>query len=209
MGYTTDFVGHIDVQPALNRSEIEYLTAFSQSRRFDRPGGPYVVPGNPRAERRPTDGSTDAYNRPAPGQPQLWCRWVPCWDGCCLSLDGGEKIYEPTAWLRYLVDHFLKAGAEASRSGDPQFGQFTFDHEVSGMGVGCRRDNKELFVLEATDGRVVTKLLRPGDREYLGRPPLPYEAEIDRVAAERPSRRRPRTSAGGRVVNLADRRADP
>jgi hypothetical protein len=208
MGYTTDFVGHIDVHPALNREEIEYLTAFSQSRRYERPGGPYAVPGNPRAEEPPVEVD-DSYNRPAPGQPQLWCQWVPCWEGCCLSVDGREKFYRPVAWLRYLVDHFLKPGAEASFSGDPQFEHFTFDHAVAGMVVGCRRDNKELFAIEASGDRVNTKILRPGDPDYFGMPPLPYEAELDRVSAERPRRRRPRRQrAGLSVVNLADRRAE-
>jgi hypothetical protein len=52
MEYTTDFVGHIDIDPALNQDEIEYLTAFAASRRFDRPEGPYAVPGNPYADER-------------------------------------------------------------------------------------------------------------------------------------------------------------
>lgn len=39
MGYTTDFLGHIDVHPPLNEAEQTYLTAFSRSRRFDREGG--------------------------------------------------------------------------------------------------------------------------------------------------------------------------
>ena len=86
MGYSTDFIGHIDIEPALNQDEIEYLTAFAHSRRFDRAGGPYAVPGNPAAEER-GDIDIDRYNRRAPGQPQLWCQWVPCWDGDCLSYD--------------------------------------------------------------------------------------------------------------------------
>jgi hypothetical protein len=34
MGHTTDFLGHIDVEPVLNEDEIAYLTAVSASRRF-------------------------------------------------------------------------------------------------------------------------------------------------------------------------------
>jgi hypothetical protein len=50
MGYSTDFLGHLDIEPPLNDEEIDYLTAFFDSRRCRREGGPYAVPGNPRAE---------------------------------------------------------------------------------------------------------------------------------------------------------------
>lgn len=203
MGYTTDFVGHIDIEPALNQDEIEYLTAFSLSRRFDRPDGPYAVPGNPRAEDTPAD--VDRYNRPAPGQPQLWCQWVPCWDGCCLSFDGHEKFYAPIEWMRYLIDHFLRPDAHASDSALAEFAHFTFDHHCDGIVVGCRRDNKELFAIDVRDNQVATTILRPGEPEYWGRPQLPYESEIDRWRA---TRRRRRGSAGqtANIVDLSDRR---
>jgi hypothetical protein len=207
MGYTTDFVGHIDIDPALNQDEIEYLTAFAASRRFDRPEGPYAVPGNPYVDdRAEADAAGDRYNRPAPGQPQLWCQWVPCWSGCCLSTDGNEKFYEPVAWLRYLVNHFLKPGAQASRSGAPQFEHFTFDHALSGMVVGCRRDSKELFAITASGSRVSTKVLRRGEPEHWGMLPLPYEEKLD-WWSERSRRRRSRTPADEDVVDLAERRS--
>lgn len=140
MGFTTDFIGHIDIAPSLNDEEIAYLTAFSQSRRCRRPGGPYDVPGNPMAET--SEGFGDSYNRAADGQPGLWCSWVPCWEGCCLAFNGNEKFYSAVAWLRYLVTHFLKAGAQASRSGNERFAGFTFDHHLEGMIVGCRRETR-------------------------------------------------------------------
>ena len=122
MGYTTDFVGHIDIAPALNDDEIAYLTAFSRSRRFDRGEGPYAVPGNPGADDwRGVDG--DRYNAPLAGQPGLWCHWVPCWDGCCLALDGLEKCYAPMRWLSYLIDHLLKPDAIAAAWRAPAAGR--------------------------------------------------------------------------------------
>ncbi|MDX6299236.1 MAG: hypothetical protein QOF53_450, partial [Nocardioidaceae bacterium] len=87
MGYTTDFIGHIDITPSLNDDEIAFLSAFSGSRRFARDRGPYDVPRNPRAEEY-GDFDRVAYNKTAPGQPGLWCDWVPCWDGCCLAYNG-------------------------------------------------------------------------------------------------------------------------
>jgi hypothetical protein len=46
MGFSTDFVGHIEIEPPLNDVEMSYLSAFAASRRYDR-GDPYDVPGNP------------------------------------------------------------------------------------------------------------------------------------------------------------------
>lgn len=179
MGYTTDFIGHVDVTPSLNEAELAYLNAFRLSRRFDRPGGPYQVPSNPYADDR--EGvDVDTYNRIAPGQPQLWCQWEACWQGCCLAFDGHEKFYQPVPWMEYLIEHFLMPGAAASSSGLPTFEQFTFDHRLDGLVVGCRRDNKELFGIRVTDNLVTTEVLWAADSRYVDYPPLPYEVEIDR-----------------------------
>lgn len=192
MGYTTDFLGHIDIKPGLNEAERAYLSAFSLTRRYDRGKGPYYVPPNPYAD----ESGRDPLGRrsiPPWGQPGLWCRWVPCWDGCCLALDGEEKIYDPTQWLDYLINHFLVPGAEASRSGEAAFDEFTFDHRLDGLVVGCRRDNKQLFAIRVEDSVITQEILRPADRRYLDYPPLPYEEVIDRdraQAAERKGRGR-------------------
>ena len=47
MGYNTDLIGHFNVEPHLNSAEVEWLTAYAETRRWDRPAGPYVVLGNP------------------------------------------------------------------------------------------------------------------------------------------------------------------
>jgi hypothetical protein len=155
MGYTTDFIGHIDIAPPLNDAEI-------------------------------------AYNIPPGEQPGLWCDWVPCWDRCCLSYNGVEKFYAPVEWIRYLIEHFLRRGAVASRADHPRFAEFTFDHVLEGMVVGCRRDNKELFAITVTDNVVHTQVLRRADPRYLDFPPLPYEEAIDRELTPRQRRRRER-----------------
>jgi len=202
MGYSTDYVGHIEIDPPLNDAEIEYLTAFCDSRRFVR-SSPYDVPGNPWAET--SDGvPPELYNQPPPGQPDLWCDWSVCWDGCCLAWNGTEKSYAMIAWLRYLIAHFLRPGGRAAR--DPRFGRFSFDHRLDGMVVGCRRDTKELFVVKVTNNRVTERILRAGESRFTGYPALPYEAEIDRQQADlRRRRRRPGQTDGG-VVQLDDRR---
>lgn len=66
-GYTTDFIEHIDINPALNEAETAYLDAFRQSRRFARRGGPYAVPGNPYLDER-DEYDVETTNRVAPGQ---------------------------------------------------------------------------------------------------------------------------------------------
>ena len=115
MGFSSDFVGHIDIEPPLNDSEIAYLLAFAASRRYDR-GDPYEVPGNPRAELG--DGPVDeSYNRPPEGQPDLWCDWQVCWDGCCITWSGKEKSYAMEPWLRYVIDHWHPRGMQARQQG--------------------------------------------------------------------------------------------
>jgi len=178
MGYTTDFLGHIDIEPVLNEHEIAYLTTFEHTRHFDRPGAPYDVQGNPFADDR--EGvDIDTYNRLGDGKPQLYCQWRVCPDGCCLSFNGHEKFYEPVPWLRYLIDHFLVPGAHAASTGLACFEHFTFDHRLDGMMVGCRRDTRRMFAICVDDSVVREKTLVPGLDRYAGRPRLPYEEAID------------------------------
>jgi len=47
------------------------------------------------------------HNKPPKGQPGLWCHWVPTEDGMGIEWDGGEKFYDYTEWIRYLIHHFL------------------------------------------------------------------------------------------------------
>jgi len=154
MGIHTDYLGHVLIRPELSPAETAYLTAFNQSRRWDRPGGPYEVPANPGAEERPARADQDAYNRPPPGQPQLWCPWVPCLEGHCLGWDRAEKPYAGTDWLRYLIDTFLRPGAAARTDRSGRFDGFTFDHHLDGALVGSVSESGALFLLRIDDGDV-------------------------------------------------------
>lgn len=189
MGYTTDIIGHAEVDPPLNVAEADYLAAFAESRRWQRPGGPYVVPPHPLLdEPKPDLEVDDSYNWPHGGQPSLWCHWVPAGRGRLLAYDGHEKFYAPADWMRYLIDHFLAPGAEASRSGDPAFDQFTFDHHVDGMLAARRRDSGRLWLIRVVDNVVEEEPFVAGDpRVEFG--PLLYEDEIDRTQVERRRRR--------------------
>lgn len=126
MGYTTTFNGQVAVEPPLNPAEIAYLAHFADSRRHQRPDGPYNTRNYGWGEL-----AEDAYNRPHDGQPGLWCQWIPTADGTGIEWDGNEKFYQATAWMRYVIDHFLKPGAHAQ--GQPGFEAFTFDHTVTGL----------------------------------------------------------------------------
>ena len=165
MGVHDEFLGHVTVDPPLNAAEREYLAAFSESRRWDRPSGPYAVPPHPREDDSAADGvARDAGNRPPPGQPGLWCDWTPCPKGCCLSHNGVEKFYGSGEWMQYVIDHFLRPGAEARRSGLACFDHSTFDHTCTGTIAVERRDVRELSLLHVERNEVHREVLVPGER---------------------------------------------
>lgn len=120
-----------------------------------------------------------------------------------MAWNGTEKSDSMIEWLRYLIAHFLRPGAIAE--GQDGFEVFTFDHTLSGMVVGCRRDTKELFAVTVSDNRVRTRVLRAPDPRYADLPPLPYEQQIDR-RNDRIRRRRGRAREGdAQVLPLPDR----
>jgi hypothetical protein len=64
------------------------------------------------------DDSILAYNTPAgqsgfrqgeieKGQPGLWCGWCITEDGKELEWNGGEKFYNYTEWLKYIIKNFF------------------------------------------------------------------------------------------------------
>jgi hypothetical protein len=189
MGYTTDFLGHIEIDPALNTAEQHYLLAFSASRRYDRAGGAYEVPGNPSAEDSEEPVDIEVYNALAPGQPSLWCGWQPCWGGDCLAFDGGERFYNATQWLTYLIDHFLAPHAYAATSGLACFDEFTFNHRLRGLIAACRRDTRELYLIVVQDNIVREQSLHAPDDRFINADSLPYEIAIDEWTARRRRRR--------------------
>ncbi len=162
MGVSTTYIGHIEIEPPLNPAERNYLNAFAASRRSWRRGGPYAVtPADPHSGS--SDAAVDRYNRIAAGQPSLWCQWVPCRRGCCLSWNGYEKFYAGASWLTYLMDHFLRPGAEASSSKARQFSGFNFDHRLDGVIAGRQEDTRELFLLRVDNSVLTQQVLRRGD----------------------------------------------
>lgn len=112
MGYTTEFSGHVTIDPPLNREEVTFLTKFAQTRRMNRLNGPYFVDGSGDFGQG-NDPDIVNFNEPATGQPGLWCQWVPNENGTTIEWDGNEKFYNSAEWMKYLIDHFLKPGAIA------------------------------------------------------------------------------------------------
>lgn len=182
MGYTTDFVGWVQIDPPLRDEETDYLRAFNQTRRFDRKAGPYVVLDHPLAddEDSDTDYPEERYDKPAPGEPSLRCPWTPVTSGRYLSYDGCEKAYEAVGWLDYLIRTFLAPGAAAAESGEEVFRDFTFDHICDGAVAACRRDTGRLSVILVTDNVVDERVILPGVPESVVWAGMPYEEDVDR-----------------------------
>lgn len=106
MGYTTDFDGQIDIVPALNQEEINFLDKFADTRRMNRKKGPYFVDGSGDFGQG-NDSDIISHNTPADGQPGLWCQWVPSEKGDFLEWDHNEKFYCAAEWMAYLITHFF------------------------------------------------------------------------------------------------------
>lgn len=154
MGYTTTFEGSIEILPPLNPSEVEYLRKFATTRRMHRSGGPYFVDGLGFMGQE--DGPDEVYdhNQAPPDQPGLWCQWVPSDDGAIIEWDEGEKFYYATEWMAYIIDHFLRPGAKAFSSSDPQFNEFTFDHHCNGVIYAQGEDPDDMWALRVKDNEV-------------------------------------------------------
>ncbi|MDP3712305.1 MAG: hypothetical protein Q8R60_07465 [Mycobacteriales bacterium] len=162
MGYRVTAVGHIDVRPALNDEEFEYLMAFAESRRWRRSSDLWAVPSSPFGMDDEYD-EVEAYNDPPAGQPGLWCPWVPACEGRCLVVRDAHdgKHYGLTRWLAYLDETFLRRGARAQ--GAAGFDAFTFDHELGGVVAAHRSDSGEMWLVRPRAGRVEEEVLRQGD----------------------------------------------
>jgi hypothetical protein len=151
MGYQTDFVGYLHVQPALNHGEIDLINTIERLRYENERGGLQAVDGR--------HASTLALLASAP---RGWSNWAACSEGCCLSYDGGDKANHMIRWLRYLMATYLVPGATAE--GKPGFEDFTFDHVLNGMVVGSRRDNRQLYSITARENEVESSCCGRGCR---------------------------------------------
>lgn len=174
MGYQTDFVGYLEVAPALNDREITLINRISGSIFIDRPTGALRVADE-------VTELAESVRKLEAAMPRGWSNWSACPQGCCLSYDGGDKANHMVPWLKHLMATFLVPGATAA--GLPGFEELTCDHVLNGMVVGSRRDNRELYSITVRDNAVEVELLWPGVKEWSSYPPLAYQTEIDRFRA--------------------------
>jgi hypothetical protein len=163
MGYQTDWIGYLHVQPAFNDTEIEFINRVSHS-----------IFQESTLDREQIEATLSELDvRP----PRWHSNWTVCSEGCCLSYDGGDKANDMVQWLGYLMATFL--APEAFCSGKPGFEEFTCDHVLNGMVVGSRRDNRELYSITAVENECSVELLWPGVKEWSSYPPLAYQTRID------------------------------
>ena len=130
MGYQTEFQGHFTLNKPLHRVHAEYLKAFAGTRRMKRDpkiaetlpdpiryavdlpigqdGEFFVGNSNDNDFGQTNDKSIVSFNEHPKTQPGLWCQWEISEDGTELSWNGGEKFYNYTAWLKYLIKNFFE-----------------------------------------------------------------------------------------------------
>lgn len=127
-----DFIGRIQVRPALNEIERGFFLELLDSDR--------TLRGTPTGR----GDSTVPFARMG---------WEVCRDGCCLewdpSAEDGKWMVET---LRFVVDHLLRAGAKGT--GHPRFHGFTFDHVLSGAVMGRGPGDRTTHFVTAADNVV-------------------------------------------------------
>lgn len=179
MGYTTDFYGEVTVSPPLNEEEQAFLHKFAEICHMDRESGPYFLGGSGSFGQGDDSDIRDPRRGPE-GQPGFWCQWVPNEDGTAIEWNGGEKFYDAETWMAYLIDHFLRPGAEAGRCGDPQFERFSFDHTAEGEIEAQGEEIEDKWLLRVEANKVSVLL---GRVVYEPEPPETF-LEAVRIAAE-------------------------
>lgn len=165
MGYQTDYVGYLEIEPPLGPREISFINRISGSLFLQGIEGSLRVADEDDAILRELVASA----------PRGWSNWTVCPQGCCLSYDGGDKANHMVPWLKFLMATFLVPGAIA----EGIIG-FACDHVLTGMVVGSRRDTRELFSITVRNNEVEVELLWPGNPKWSAYPRLAYQTEVDR-----------------------------
>ncbi len=165
MGYQTDFIGYLEIDPPLGQREITVVNRIS--------GSPFLERSD--AGLRVADEDDEEFRDLMRGAPRGWSNWAVCSQGCCLSYNGGDKANHMVPWLKFLVSTFLVPGATAER-----IRGMTCDHVLNGMVVGSRRDTRELYSITARSNEIRVELLWPGNPGWSDYPRLAYQTEIDR-----------------------------
>jgi hypothetical protein len=165
MGYQTDFVGYLEIDPPLGPREISFINRISGSRFLEESS----------VQLRVADEDDEVLRDLTSRAPRGWSNWTVCPQGCCLSYDGGDKANHMVPWLKFLMTTFLVPGAAAEGVRG-----MSCDHVVTGMVVGSRRDTRELYSITVRNNHVDVELLWPGNPRWSDYPRLAYQIQIDR-----------------------------
>lgn len=91
---------HAETREEIYGNEGEYFVGGKGD--FGQNSDPSVINSNT------PPGQSNGWNLNGNGQPGLWCQWTLTPDGTELQWDGGEKFYNYTEWLEYLIKHFFQ-----------------------------------------------------------------------------------------------------
>jgi hypothetical protein len=130
LGYTTEFKGSFKFDKQVDENILKILNGLNITRRMKRDikviaqkvkmnladailkygpeGELYFNENDFKDFGQSDDGSILDYNKPPNSQPGLWCQWKYDSDTNSLMWDGGEKFYNYTEWLDYLIEYVLK-----------------------------------------------------------------------------------------------------
>lgn len=163
MAYSTHYLGHIQVRPALNDAEFAYLTAFSETPHVVEDPHRYFVSDNPRAPRDVGEQGFRVFER-RDDLPDVFCPWVPSCGGECLVVDDLDgQARDAAKWLQFLLDHFLRPAAQASRSALDDFAAFTFDHSLDAAVAAHRSDSGRLWLIRPQGHEVTEEIVWWGE----------------------------------------------
>ncbi len=113
MGYTTEFIGSFQTDRPVDERTYRLMVGLATTRRMMRDVAPkYGVDGEFYVEGggfmgQATERNVIDHNRPPRTQPGLWCQWLMQEDHQTIAWDEGEKFYEYTRWIEYLIDRVL------------------------------------------------------------------------------------------------------
>jgi hypothetical protein len=127
MGYTTKFSGEFSFNCEVDDETLQLLEGLANTRRMKR--NPYKLAARLNLtyeevvqkyglECQLWYGDTENfgqvhtpdvvdYNEPPEGQPGLWLQWVVTEDREGICWDGGEKFYNASGWIIYLIKNVL------------------------------------------------------------------------------------------------------
>jgi hypothetical protein len=120
MGYLTQFIGGIRVQPPLNMQNVQELNAFCTSKRVKRNIARIAFVENLSIQEATTKYGKegDLYagddksnivndNEPPCSQPSTWCHWIYNSKTQCIEWNGISQFNNYVKWLYYIRDTFI------------------------------------------------------------------------------------------------------